>query len=274
MVLAVVGAYLGSAIGGAVGHSVSFPANWQIAACDIGQGDAVVVRDGDHIALVDVGPDPAPLTECLGELGITHIDLLVLTHYDQDHIGGLDAVLGMVTLAVVGAPAGDKDERVQARLRAGGAQLHRASSGDAGLLGELGWQVLWPRGTGPPVTGNDGSVVVTFEGRGIRSIFLGDLGEESQQAVWAAAKPASVDVVKVAHHGSGDQSAELYRRLQATVGLISVGVDNGYGHPTSGLLRMLSEAHTSALRTDRQGMLVIAPSPAGGGALTVWTERR
>ncbi|MFT2816535.1 ComEC/Rec2 family competence protein [Leifsonia sp. A12D58] len=273
-VLAVVGAYAGAAIGGVIGRTASFPANWQIAACDIGQGDAVVVRDGDSIALIDVGPDPVPLADCLDELDVNHIDLLVLTHYDQDHVGGLDAVLGIVTLALVGAPTSAKDEHVQARLSAGGAELRRAASGDGGLLGELVWRVLWPRGTGPPTAGNDGSVVVTFEGRGIRSIFLGDLGEDSQQAVWAAAKPASVDVVKVAHHGSGDQSAELYRKLQATVGLISVGADNGYGHPTAGLLRMLTDAHTTALRTDLRGLLVIAPSPAGGGALTVWTERR
>ena len=275
VVLAVVGAYWGAAIGGTIGRTAAFPANWQIAACDVGQGDAVLVRDGDDIALIDVGPDPAPLADCLDELGVTHIDLLVLTHYDQDHVGGLDAVLGMVTLALVGAPAGQKDERVQTRLGAGGAELRRAVSGDGGQLGEIVWQVLWPRGTGPPVTGNDGSVVVTFEGRGIRSIFLGDLGEESQNAVWAAAKPASVDVVKVAHHGSGDQSAELYRRLKATEGLISVGADNGYGHPTAGLLRMLRDAHTVALRTDLQGLVVIAPSPSpsGGGTLTIWTER-
>ena len=80
-----------------------------------------------------------------------------------------------------------------------------------------------------------------------------------------------MDVVKVAHHGSGDQSADLYERVRPSVGLISVGADNGYGHPTSSLLNLLKSVGTAAFRTDQQGMLVVAPGRSG--ALTVWTER-
>ena len=85
-----------------------------------------------------------------------------------------------------------------------------------------------------------------------------------------AGRPAPVDVVKVSHHGSADQSAALYARLDAAVGLIGVGADNDYGHPTERLLGILAGAGTSAFRTDEQGMLLVS---AADGGVSVWTER-
>lgn len=276
VLLLFVGAYTGSLIGAGVGRALSFPADWQIAACDIGQGDAVVVRDGEAVALIDVGPDPALLGECLRVLGVDEIDLLVLTHYDLDHVGGLDAVLGIVDVALVGVSQNPDDEGVKRRLSAQGAEIRPAAAGDRGLLGGLAWRVLWPlpapNGPGEMQSGNAGSVTIEFTGRGIRSVFLGDLGEESQRLLQSASRPAAVDVVKVAHHGSGDQSPGLYARLGAAVGLITVGADNGYGHPTARLLDLLRSAGTTPFRTDRQGMLVVAPGSDAGG-VTVWTER-
>ena len=64
------------------------PGSWTLAACDIGQGDAVLLRSGGATALIDTGPDPAALRRCLDFLAIDRIDLLVLTHWDADHAGG------------------------------------------------------------------------------------------------------------------------------------------------------------------------------------------
>ena len=268
------GTYAGSLIGSGLGRAVAFPADWQIAACDIGQGDAVVVRDRDRYALIDVGPDPAPLAACLHTLGIERIDLLVLTHYDMDHVGGIEAVIGQVGTALVGIPENAQDERLHERLAEGGAEVVTGARGDRGTLGGLRWEIFWPvRGSPVMQTGNPGSVTIGFDGRGIRSIFLGDLGEEAQDALRRASAPGQVDVVKVAHHGSRDQSPDLYADLGATVGLISVGADNGYGHPTDRLLDILASDGTAAVRTDQQGLAVVAPDPGGHGALVVWTEK-
>jgi competence protein ComEC len=221
-----------------------------------------------------VGPDPKPLAACLHTLGIRRIDLLVLTHYDMDHIGGIDAVIGMVGTALVGRPENAQDQRLHDRLTAGGARIRQAYAGATGTLGALRWNILWPvRGWTVMQVGNPGSVTIGFDGRGIRSLFLGDLGEEAQDAMLSVSKPQPVDVVKVAHHGSADQSAGLYQRLRASAGLISVGADNGYGHPTRRLLGILAATGTAALRTDRGGMLVVAPAKSGGGALVVWSEK-
>jgi competence protein ComEC len=81
-----------------------------------------------------------------------------------------------------------------------------------------------------------------------------------------------VDVVKVSHHGSADQSAGLYEQLDATVGLVGVGTDNDYGHPTEALLGILAATGTTALRTDLDGLILVAPGDRPG-EVDVWTER-
>ncbi|MFZ2964390.1 MAG: MBL fold metallo-hydrolase, partial [Rhodoglobus sp.] len=275
----VVVAYLGLAGGGRVAQLAGRPADWQVAGCEVGQGDAFLVRSAGRVALIDTGREPAPLKACLDDLGIGRIDLLVLTHYDLDHVGGVDAVVGRVDLALVGPSSGVDDERIAADLAAGGARVQQVARGPSGLLGELRWNVLWPpeRLTGIE-PGNDASVTLAFEGVGacidgcLRSIFLGDLGESAQDRLIAAGPVPVVDVVKVGHHGSADQSPRLYERLGAVVGAIGVGADNGYGHPTERLLQILADAGTTPARTDEDGLILLAPGTEEG-TVRVWTQR-
>ncbi|TAK19366.1 MAG: MBL fold metallo-hydrolase [Myxococcaceae bacterium] len=254
--------------GGAIARVAAVPGDWQLAACDIGQGDAVLVRSHGQIALVDVGPDPEPLSDCLKQLGIDRIDLLVLTHYDRDHVGGIDAALGRVDRALVGPTDGAGDQRLLERLRDGGAEVAEGRRGLSGALGDYRWDVLWPR-DGDRITGNDASVTVLFTGP-LRMLFLGDLGEQGQSALESANRIATVDVVKVAHHGSADQSENLYRDIRAVVGVISVGAGNSYGHPTDRLLAILARVGTRAFRTDQDGLVLVSGT---AGAISIWTEK-
>ena len=272
VLLVFAGGYAGLALGSDIGRRISMPRDWQLGACDIGQGDAVLVHNGNAHGLVDVGPDPRPLAECFDTLGIDHIDLLVLTHYDQDHVGGLDAVIGRVGTALVGEPTDAHDQSLIDALARGGADVRIAASGDHGTLGRLTWQVLWPRAGGYVMqTGNEGSVTVMFDGAGVRSLFLGDLDERAQNALLASGRVQPVDVVKVAHHGSADQSERLYDAITARIGLISVGAGNDYGHPTARLLGILSRARTRPYRTDLQGLVLVSADLHG--ALSTWTQR-
>ena len=99
----------------------------------------------------------------------------------------------------------------------------------------------------------------------------GGPGERAQATVAAVNNLEQVDVVKVAHHGSADQSAALYERIRASVGLISVGAGNDYGHPTDRLLETLAGTGTTAARTDLEGMILL--SPGEDGAVELWSER-
>jgi competence protein ComEC len=276
LVVAFVG-YLATLAGSQLVESVTRPADWQFALCDVGQGDATIIRSQGMVALDDTGREPARLQHCLDQLGITHIDLLVLTHYDLDHVGGVSAVYGKVDRALIGPPSDAGDVRIASELRANGAAVDQVSRGESGMLGELRWDVLWPppRGVEP---GNPASVTIQVTGAGacargcLSGILLGDLGEESQARLLGTGQLGHVDVVKVAHHGSADQSARLYEALRAPVGLIGVGAGNGYGHPTAKLLGILAAVGTRPLRTDLDGLTLIAPGRRPGD-IRVWTEK-
>lgn len=272
MVVALI-AYAGTVAGGRIAVQLGRPGDWEFALCDVGQGDASIVRSEGQVAVIDTGPEPERLAACLDELGIGRIPLLVLTHYDLDHVGGVDAVIGRVDRALIGPASDPGDERIAEALRAGGAEVDQVSRGETGSIGTLGWQVLWPPPSGVE-PGNPASVTMLITPDRcacLSGIFLGDLGQESQLRLLGAAHPGPVDVVKVAHHGSADQEPALYEALRASVGLVGVGADNDYGHPTQKLLGILSAVGTRALRTDLNGLILVAPGPEHG--VRVWTER-
>lgn len=260
---------LGVVAGPAVVARAAHPGDWDVANCDVGQGDAVLVRSEGATALFDTGPDAAALRRCLDVLGIQRIDLLVLTHWDADHVAGRDAVVGMVQTVVHGPLDEEKSARVLEPLLARGAEAVEVTAGRHGTLGDSRWRVLWPPADHAP--GNDASVVLELDGRMGRAVFLGDLGEEAQSRVLASAKPGPVDLVKVAHHGSADQSARLYEALSATVGVIGVGAENTYGHPTGDLLDLLGRVGTVPVRSDRTGTALLTAT--GDGGFSLWTER-
>ncbi|MGX5680192.1 ComEC/Rec2 family competence protein [Schumannella luteola] len=256
----------------------SRPVDWQYAACDVGQGDAMVVRSAGQVALIDTGPEPGAVSSCLSDLGIDHVDMLVLTHFDLDHVGGSSALVGRADTVIHGPVSGVDDQAMLDEFAAAGATVEQVSRGRQSLLGDFRWTVLWPPVRGAPEPGNAASVTLRFDGVGecvsgcLSGLFLGDLGEEAQSALLRLGPLERVDVVKVAHHGSADQDPELYAEVRATAGLIGVGADNGYGHPTSEALGMLAAAGTASLRTDENGLILLAPGDAAG-AVTAWTQR-
>ena len=250
--------------------SARIPSDWSIAACDVGQGDGLVLRSGDKIAVIDVGRKPEPLRHCLERLGITRIDLLVLTHFDKDHVGGLPAVIGKVDVALVGKPENAEDQELLTDLGRSGASLHRGTQGVSGKLGEANWEVLWPDKQHPHMEmGNPGSVTLLVTFPRYRALFLGDLGKEAQLAMMNTVVVPEVNVVKVAHHGSADQSSSLYEHIQPQIGIFSVGSNNDYGHPRREALEILSNLGAITPRTDEDGLILISESDTG---LSVWTE--
>ncbi|HOA86846.1 MAG: ComEC/Rec2 family competence protein [Microbacteriaceae bacterium] len=266
---------LGVAGGTTLVHTALAPAllprDWAIAFCDVGQGDAIVVRSAGRTMLIDTGPEPEPLVRCLSRLGIARIDQLVLTHFDLDHIGGVSAVLGRTAEVLHGSPAGASDRRLIDRLTAAGARARVTAAGERGRLGDAAWRVLWPRAIGQAYReGNDASVVIEVDVAGLRAILLGDLGAGAQRALLASnALAGAYDVVKVAHHGSADQAPALYERIAPTLAVFTVGVGNPFGHPREAALRALAASGATLARTDESGLILLSPA---GAQLRIWRE--
>lgn len=247
----------------------ALPANWRMYVCDVGQGDAVLVRGSGGTLLIDTGMHPQRIEECLSDASIQRVDLLVLTHDDADHVGGVAAVLPRTALALVAPQSDSDDDRpLVSSLEQASTPIRVATAGMRGSLGDLNWRVLWPTPNSQLSNRNDASVVIRVDTPEMTAVFLGDLGEQAQRSLLASQRLAPADIVKVSHHGSSDQSAELYETLSANFGVVSVGEDNGYGHPTQAALDLLRRAETTALRTDQLGAFALAR--ATGGEWVLW----
>lgn len=269
------------------------PPDWRFAMCDVGQGDATVLAAGEGAGVVvDAGPDPAPVDRCLRQLGITRVPLLVLTHFHADHVAGLAGVLRGRSVAAIETTGFEEPADQAEFVRKEAARRHipvtRAVAGEERRTGSLGWRVLWPpSGSGAPADPrfpawpgpvpqpegpNDASVAILVRSGGLRLLLLGDLEPPDQQGLLRspeAAELAGVDVLKVAHHGSAYQDADLIRLVAPRVALISVGAGNPYGHPAPSTVAALRAGGALVLRTDRDGALAVAGTGGPGGRLRV-----
>ena len=242
-------------------------AGWQVVSCDVGQGDATVLQSEGHFAVIDVGREPKKIATCLDRLNIHRIELLVLTHYDLDHVGGLDSVLQNRDIDRI-LVSGFADDRPGAaismrKVKATNAQVIVAETGLSGDLDSVHWIVLSPhRGAAEAEDSNDGSVTMLFKFSEFNFLALADLGEKGQMRLaeeWNQWHPQMDEskplVLKVAHHGSADTYPEFIESLHPDISLISVGKNNGYGHPTKRALDSLAAVGSKILRTDISGSI-------------------
>ncbi|GAB2627947.1 ComEC/Rec2 family competence protein [Nocardioides ginkgobilobae] len=260
------------------------PRGWSVVACDVGQGDALVLATAPGRAvLVDVGPDPAAVDRCLDDLGVETLDLLVLSHFHADHVDGLrgaleDRAVGEVWVSRVLDPA-DGAREVLALARERGVPVRPAPYAATWASGDVHLQVLWPT-AGEPVPGpgdgsaaNDASVVLLAEVHGLRVLLTGDVEPPGQAALARTLPGLDVDVLKVPHHGSRYQDLDWLVSLRPEVALLTVGEDNGYGHPSPDLVRTLEGAGTRVLRTDTDGALAVLGDGDAAGAPATLTAR-
>lgn len=249
--------------------------DWQIVSCDVGQGDATVIRSADRVALIDVGRFAPRIDSCLNRLGISHIDLLVLTHFDLDHVGGLAGALSgrSVEAALLSPFEDDRPAASSSRQMLSYAKIETdfAERGLSGLLGQVSWSVLSPsRNAYEAEDSNDASITMLFRFNSFSLLALADLGERGQMRL-AAESSAWLSpwvrehamVMKVSHHGSADQYAEFIEDLHPTVALLSVGRSNGYGHPTRRTLQLLERTRSVICRTDQLGSLSVSHNDQG-----------
>ena len=247
------------------------PEGWQVVFCDVGQGDAAVIRTGPRRALVvDAGPEPAAVDGCLDSLDVTVVDAVVLTHFHADHVDGLPGVLGgrtvgQVLVSPIAEPSYQAGE-VTKWTRARGIPVSAVAAGDRLSFGDATAQVWAPvRRIAAGSVPNNASVVLAVHVGEVEALMLGDVEREAAHDLvlrmrrdpQMASAAMQFDVVKTPHHGSANLDATLMSAVRAPVAVISVGKDNDYGHPTAAHLAMLRGNGYTAYRTDQRGNIAI-----------------
>jgi len=246
------------------------PPGWVFVACDVGQGDALVLRAGpDRAVLVDVGPDPAAVDRCLRRLDVSALPLLVISHFHADHIDGLaGAVRRRAVEALVlphfrePQPGADTIARSAAHR-----QLHAVTVGPGWRYQVPGLQieVLGPdrTETGTRSDPNNNSLVLLVTVRGLTILLPGDAEVERQQAMVTDGQPIRADLLKVPHHGSPYQDASFLKAVEASLAIVSVGAGNRYGHPSVALLDRLRHDGARVFRTDISGDVAVSRTVDG-----------
>lgn len=238
--------------------------NWIFVACDVGQGDALVLAAGPHAAVeIDAGPDPVAVDRCLHDLAVTDIPLLIFSHYHLDHVGGISGVFhGRHVGRVLTGPLADPPsgvQLVQAALLAHGLQTTTPAVGQSFDVGRIHLEVLAPAVAFHNTRSdpNNSSLVLRATIDGKRIMLAGDVEVEAQQSLLASGADLRADVLKVPHHGSAYSDPAFLAAVQAQVAVISVGLHNDYGHPSPLLLTEMARLGVPVRRTDRDGDVAV-----------------
>lgn len=227
----------------------------RVAVLDVGQGDAILLQPANAPAvLVDGGPPGDELAGKLRDLGVDEIGVAVVTHQQSDHAGGIEDLLGRLPIGRL--LYARLDRQLRGAAETAGAAPARVSAGDALRCGRLRLSILWPPPEllGDSLAGADPNaqaLVILVRWQRFSMLLTADA-----EAGEVPIDPGSVDVLKVAHHGSEDAGLDaLLDRVSPRLAVISVGAENPYGHPAPATLAVLARHGVQALRTDRRGTI-------------------
>ncbi|GER66960.1 DNA internalization-related competence protein ComEC/Rec2 [Weizmannia acidilactici] len=272
--------------------SENHPLFGEVTFIDVGQGDSILIRLplGRGTYLIDTGgtvqfEKPAwkkrknpfevgkdIVVPFLKSKGIGTIDKLILTHSDEDHIGGAAAVIRSLRVKEIHISPHSWEKPLMRKMLAHAAQkkipVYEMKNGN-GWRNNFGvFQYVSPFDS--KYEGNNGSLVLYAAMGGKTWLFTGDLEQEGEEKLVAAYPALHIDVLKAGHHGSKTSTGEtLLRQYKPSVVVISVGKDNRFGHPNQEVIRRLKKAHVLIFRTDEDGAVQYRFFKERGTFLTV-----
>ena len=254
---------------------VSALADLQVHFLDVGQGDCTIVICDGEAMVIDGGPASASrfvYSYVRKTLKLQHIDYVISTHPHLDHVYGLSSVLNAAPVDLILTPVLEWDSKAFNSMlkyaEAQGTPLSVPQEGDTLKLGGATITILhcWPEALEYGRT-NDSSIVTRIDYGETSFIITGDAEDWSEYMMIDAGYPLKANVLRVSHHGSNTGSTmEFLQAVQPEYAVISVGKDNGYGHPHTEVLERLNEIGAKVLRTDELGTIVFQ---SDGNTLTL-----
>ena len=235
-----------------------------VTVLDVGQADAILVRQGGAVALVDCGLDER-VVSALVRNNVHHIDAVFVTHWDEDHWGGLPAVLEQFSVGTIAVAADALKDAPDEVLDRPGVLYRQVSRGDTVDIGAFHACVTWPFES-VDGEGNEDSLVLLLtyaqEGKQLRMLLTGDA--ELDQEREFAQDVGDIDVLKLGHHGSKvSVDTDLLGTLKPELSIASAGEGNRYGHPSDACIDAVLDAGGAFACTIEQGDITVTPTAKG-----------
>ena len=244
-----------------------------ITTFDVGQGLAVLVRTANHSVLYDAGPaygtesdsGSRVVVPALRGQGVAHLDLVVLSHEDSDHIGGATTVLETFEVAALATSLPGAHA-----LNALAPTARRCEAGDGWTWDGVRFEFLHPA-SAPVAKRNDLSCVLRLAVGEHAMLLTGDIERGAEAAMLTGARVLRSDVLLVPHHGSRSSStAEFVAAVAPRWAVVPVGYRSRFGHPNPEVLARYRAADVQVLRTDLQGAITLRM----GESLALQAERQ
>lgn len=260
-----------------MGNYILWKEIWQggamrISVLDIGQGDSILLRTPyGHTILIDGGPTES-IRENMSETLLPwakHIDLVILTHPERDHMAGLNALLRYYDARMI---LWTGVERTTKEFDAWKETLkEEQEKGSQIVIAKANQRIQWGKASqfldilhpsedfqGKLVDqSNDTGVVSRLSFHGVSALFTADISRTVEERLVKEGKNIQSDILKVAHHGSKYSSSPLFiGAVQAQAAAISSGKDNSYGHPTPQTIAILEQYGIEVHRTDQEGDII------------------
>ena len=243
----------------------SIDSDLHIVACDVGQGDAILIQKSRTQILIDSGSGNKVL-DCLGRhmpFWDRQIELAISTHIDKDHSGGFPDVfnrykiVNFLTNDLNNPMYSTQNSQVLEKVVGGsGTKVIYPDVGMVIRVGMIYLDILHPSEDFVSNKTNDYSIVTLLRYNKFKAIFTGDLELNISEDLFERDKIEPVDYIKISHHGSKNGTSEkLVQILKPNVAIISVG-KNSYGHPNEEVLNLLKKYNIKILRTDEIGDIV------------------
>ncbi len=246
-----------------------------VAALNVGQGSSTAFFSGGKTCLVDCGGNASEsagdvAADYFAALGLVRLDLLALTHFDADHINGLDRLFARMDVQAVAVPPGAPDELLSL-VQAEGAALTYVEEIVEEPLGDATLTLYPPLGGG---TSNESGQFILCSAGTFDALVTGDADAFVEKMLVKYYDIPDIELLVAGHHGSkGSTSAELLDALLPELALISVGW-NSYGHPSEETLERLYTRNIPVYRTDNLGTVSVYVTQGTEGGYRIRIDAR
>ena len=233
---------------------------------DVGQGDSILIQVNNKNLLIDAGPqsDKKKLFNYLSALNLKQIDYAIATHPHEDHIGNMDDVINDYNVLAFYAPKVQSTtktfEKMVESLKSKNLKINVIKKGTDSIdLGEnTKVTVLSPTKDSYENLNNYSPVIKIQYGK-TSFLFTGDAEIDVEKEILATNEDISADILKVGHHGSSTSTTkDFLKKVNPSLGVISVGQDNTYNHPNDDTIKRLKENKVTIYRTDKDGTVILS----------------